>query len=190
MDLPADVKERELHNLLCWLLGFETSEMNFKGNQPMGFALFSTVHQAITAKAMFQDTVFDAETKVALQTDMAKKNLFVKRSKDHLSRAFAEWVARLPLTLLTTQPQRQCIVPCAFSLSPSLLNNWMRVAASEKAKAEKIHQIKRAEGEEESKYLTGVGIARQCQAIVDGLRDTVLALSENVPGTTPRASWT
>ncbi|KAL5649918.1 hypothetical protein ACJX0J_040727, partial [Zea mays] len=80
MDLPADVKERELHNLLCWLLGFETSEMNFKGNQPMGFALFSTVHQAITAKAMFQDTVFDAETKVALQTDMAKKNLFVKRS--------------------------------------------------------------------------------------------------------------
>jgi hypothetical protein len=66
----------------------------------------------------------------------------------------------------------------------------MRVAASEKTKAEKIHQIKRAEGEEESKYLTGVGIARQCQAIVDGLRDIVLALSENVPGTTPRASWT
>ncbi|ONM03961.1 Transcription initiation factor TFIID subunit 4b [Zea mays] len=54
MDLPIDVKETEMHNLLCWLLGFEAFEMNFKGNQPMGFALFSTVHQAITAKAMFQ----------------------------------------------------------------------------------------------------------------------------------------
>ncbi|PRQ20981.1 hypothetical protein RchiOBHm_Chr7g0234121 [Rosa chinensis] len=37
----------------------------------------------------------------------------------------------------------------------------------------------------ESKYLSGLGIARQGQAIVDGLRDSVLAFSENVPGT----SW-
>ncbi|XP_066394158.1 hypersensitive-induced response protein-like protein 2 [Miscanthus floridulus] len=59
----------------------------------------------------------------------------------------------------------------------------MRVAASEKAEAEKIFQIKKAKGEAESKYLAGVGIARQCQAIVDVLRDSVLAFSENVPGT-------
>ncbi|XP_062198507.1 hypersensitive-induced response protein-like protein 2 isoform X2 [Phragmites australis] len=44
----------------------------------------------------------------------------------------------------------------------------MRVAANEKAEAEKILQIKKAEGEAESKYLAGVGIARQCHAIVDG----------------------
>ena len=62
----------------------------------------------------------------------------------------------------------------------------MRVPASEKAEAEKILQIKKAEGEAESKYLAGVGIARQCQAIVDVLRDSVLAFSENVPGTTAK----
>ncbi|CAH1446786.1 unnamed protein product [Lactuca virosa] len=45
----------------------------------------------------------------------------------------------------------------------------MRVAANEKAEAEKILQIKRVEGEAESKYLSGLGIARQHQAIVDGL---------------------
>nr|ACG40041.1 cell wall integrity protein scw1 [Zea mays]ACG40658.1 cell wall integrity protein scw1 [Zea mays] len=77
--LPADVKERELHNLLRWLPGFEASQINFKGDQPMGFALFSTAHQAIAAKTALQDMVFDAETKVALHTEMAKKNLFVKR---------------------------------------------------------------------------------------------------------------
>ena len=59
----------------------------------------------------------------------------------------------------------------------------LRVAANEKAEAEKILQIKKAEGDAESKYLAGLGIARQRQAIVDGLRDTVLAFSENVPGT-------
>nr|KJB70936.1 hypothetical protein B456_011G096600 [Gossypium raimondii] len=62
----------------------------------------------------------------------------------------------------------------------------MRVAANEKAEAEKIIQIKRAEGEAESKYLSGVGIARQRQAIVDGLRDSVLGFSVNVPGTTAK----
>uniref|UniRef100_A0A0D3GXZ4 RRM domain-containing protein n=2 Tax=Oryza TaxID=4527 RepID=A0A0D3GXZ4_9ORYZ len=45
----------------------------------MGFALFSSAHHAIAAKAALQDLVFDAETKTALHTEMAKKNLFVKR---------------------------------------------------------------------------------------------------------------
>jgi regulator of protease activity HflC (stomatin/prohibitin superfamily) len=62
----------------------------------------------------------------------------------------------------------------------------MRLAAKEKAEAEKIVQIKKAEGEAESKYLAGIGIARQRQAIVDGLRESVLAFSENVPGTTAK----
>uniref|UniRef100_A0A7N0VED3 Band 7 domain-containing protein n=1 Tax=Kalanchoe fedtschenkoi TaxID=63787 RepID=A0A7N0VED3_KALFE len=57
-----------------------------------------------------------------------------------------------------------------------------REAAKEKAEAEKTLQIKRAEGEAEAKYLSGLGIARQRQAIVDGLRDSVLGFSGNVPG--------
>ncbi|AQK88972.1 hypersensitive induced reaction3 [Zea mays] len=62
----------------------------------------------------------------------------------------------------------------------------LRAAANEKAEAEKIVQIKRAEGEAEAKYLSGLGIARQRQAIVDGLRDSVLGFSVNVPGTTAK----
>ena len=89
----------------------------------------------------------------------------------------------------------------------------LRVAATDKAEAEKILQVKRAEAEAETKYLSGVGVARQrevcgttpslshswlcvsgasavCfwlfQAIVTGLRDSVLAFSNNVPGSTPK----
>ncbi|XP_020675434.1 cell wall integrity protein scw1 [Dendrobium catenatum] len=77
--LPADVKERELHNLLRWLPGFEASQINSKGDLPMGFALFSTAQHAMAAKTALQDLVFDADSKSALHTEMAKKNLFVKR---------------------------------------------------------------------------------------------------------------
>ncbi|KAK4366563.1 hypothetical protein RND71_014443 [Anisodus tanguticus] len=77
---------------------------------------------------------------------------------------------------------------CDFFDKPLLVTTAARhrVAANEKAEAEKILQIKKAEGEAESKYLSGLGIARQRQAIVDGLRDNVLAFSENVPGTSAR----
>lgn len=77
--LPEDVKERELQNLLRWLPGFEASQVNFKGEVPMGFALFSAPHFAVAARDTLQDMVFDAESKSVLHTEMAKKNLFVKR---------------------------------------------------------------------------------------------------------------
>ncbi|RWW84213.1 hypothetical protein BHE74_00007186, partial [Ensete ventricosum] len=111
--LPGDVKERELHNLLRWFPGFEASQINFKAEQPMGFALFSTAQHAVAAKdalqviymslaigllpflfassgpelmpsSLAQDLVFDAETKSSLHTEMAKKNLFVKRGAPYL----------------------------------------------------------------------------------------------------------
>ncbi|CAO2816255.1 unnamed protein product [Amaranthus hypochondriacus] len=59
----------------------------------------------------------------------------------------------------------------------------LRVAAHDKAEADKIIQIKKAEGDAESKYLSGQGIARQRQAIIDGLRDSLLGFSGNIPGT-------
>ncbi|KAL3825035.1 hypothetical protein ACJIZ3_021064 [Penstemon smallii] len=77
--LPEDVKERELQNLLRWLPGYEASQVNFKGELPMGFALFTSPHHALAAKDALQDMVFDTESKSVLHTEMAKKNLFVKR---------------------------------------------------------------------------------------------------------------
>jgi regulator of protease activity HflC (stomatin/prohibitin superfamily) len=62
----------------------------------------------------------------------------------------------------------------------------LRIAAVDKAEAEKILQVKRAEGEAEAKYLSGYGIARQRQAITEGLRESVLAFSNNVPGTSAK----
>lgn len=52
--LPDDVKERELQNLLRWLPGYEASQVNYKGEKPMGFALFSSAQFAVAAKDALQ----------------------------------------------------------------------------------------------------------------------------------------
>eukprot|EP00249_Psilotum_nudum_P007052 c20272_g2_i1 orf=235-1233(+) len=79
LGFPQDVKERELHNLLRWWPGYEASQMNFKGDQPMGFALFSTAAMAVAARDALQNLEFDSETNSVLRAEMAKKNLYVKR---------------------------------------------------------------------------------------------------------------
>uniref|UniRef100_A0A0G4I3S8 Band 7 domain-containing protein n=1 Tax=Chromera velia CCMP2878 TaxID=1169474 RepID=A0A0G4I3S8_9ALVE len=57
-----------------------------------------------------------------------------------------------------------------------------RIAAQEKAEADKLLTVKRAEGEAETKFLQGQGIARQRKAIVDGLRESVQDFSTAVGG--------
>ena len=56
-------------------------------------------------------------------------------------------------------------------------NRRLRVAAQEKAEADKIMVVKRAEAEAESKYLSGKGVSRQRQAIIEGLQTSVTDFS-------------
>merc|ERR1719456_431075 len=51
----------------------------------------------------------------------------------------------------------------------------LRVAAEDEGEAVKIRAIKEAEAVAEAKYLAGQGIARQRQAIMEGLRESVNA---------------
>jgi regulator of protease activity HflC (stomatin/prohibitin superfamily) len=62
----------------------------------------------------------------------------------------------------------------------------MRQAAMEKAEAQKVAVVKAAEADAEAKYLGGLGIARQRQAIINGLRESVKEFSDAVNGVTSR----
>ena len=46
----------------------------------------------------------------------------------------------------------------------------MKEAAYQRAEGEKIIRVKRAEAESESMYLSGVGVAKQRTAIMNGLK--------------------
>lgn len=62
----------------------------------------------------------------------------------------------------------------------------LKEAASHKAEADKINQIKEAEAEAESRYLSGLGVARQRKAIANGLQQSVADFSKDVDGATPK----
>ena len=57
------------------------------------------------------------------------------------------------------------------------------MAAVEKGEARKIQVVTAASADAEAKFLQGQGIARQRQAIVNGLRESVISFSSDVSGT-------
>ncbi|GFY84916.1 SPFH/Band 7/PHB domain-containing membrane-associated protein family [Actinidia rufa] len=101
-----------------------------------------------------------------------KKNDIAKDLKDKLKEAMSAYGFEIVQILIVDIEKRDMADTNA--------------ADRKRAEAEKISQIKRAEGEAESKYYLGLGIARQYQAILDGLRDSVRDFSENVPGTSAK----
>ncbi|CAL5325797.1 hypothetical protein ACSBR2_022701 [Camellia fascicularis] len=138
-------------------------------------------------KGQIQAYVFDviraSVPKMDLDSTFEQKNDIAKAVEEELEKAMSAYGYEIVQTLIVDiEPD----INVKRAMNEINAAARMRVAANEKAEAEKILQIKRAEGEAESKYLSGLGIARQRQAIVDGLRDSVLAFSENVPGTTAK----
>ncbi|KAI3726081.1 hypothetical protein L1987_65878 [Smallanthus sonchifolius] len=138
-------------------------------------------------KQQIQAYVFDviraSVPKLQLDDVFLQKNDIAKGVEDELEKAMSGYGFEIVQTLIVDIEPDQHVKRSMNEINAAAR---MRVAANEKAEGEKILQIKRAEGEAESKYLSGLGIARQRQAIVDGLRDSVLAFSENVPGTSAK----
>src|SRR5580704_18033971 len=58
----------------------------------------------------------------------------------------------------------------------------LQVAAAAKGEANKILVVKNAEADAESKHLQGEGIAKERRAIVDGLRDSIAAFTDQIGG--------
>ncbi|KAK3004315.1 hypothetical protein RJ639_018866 [Escallonia herrerae] len=138
-------------------------------------------------KGQIQSYVFDviraSVPKLLLDSAFEQKNDIARAVEEELEKAMSAYGFEIVQTLIVDiEPD----VHVKRAMNEINAAARLRLAANEKAEAEKILQIKRAEGEAESKYLSGLGIARQRQAIVDGLRDSVLAFSENVPGTTAK----
>ncbi|KAF5749020.1 SPFH/band 7/PHB domain membrane-associated family protein [Tripterygium wilfordii] len=144
-------------------------------------------YRLTNTKGQIQAYVFDviraSLPKLNLDAAFEQKNDIAKAVEEELEKAMSAYGYEIVQTLIVDiEPD----VHVKRAMNEINAAARMRLAANEKAEAEKILQIKRAEGEAESKYLSGLGIARQRQAIVDGLRDSVLAFSENVPGTTSK----
>ena len=78
------------------------------------------------------------------------------------------WIRSVPPGILFYFP---IICPCLLNAPPSVPPSLMSVISPRRA---------------EAKYLSGVGVAKQRKAIVDGLRSSIVDFSEGVDGTTSK----
>ncbi|XP_057756888.1 hypersensitive-induced response protein 2-like [Arachis stenosperma] len=135
-------------------------------------------------RGQIQSYVFDviraSVPKLELDAVLEQKNDIAKSVEEELEKAMSTYGYQIVQTLIVDIEPDTNVKRAMNEINAAAR---LRVAANEKGEAEKILQIKKAEGEAESKYLSGLGMARQRRAIVDGLRDGVLAFSENVTGT-------
>ncbi|KAK9267378.1 hypothetical protein L1049_009803 [Liquidambar formosana] len=144
-------------------------------------------YKLTNTKAQIQAYVFDviraSVPKLELDSAFEQKNEIAKAVEQELEKAMSAYGFEIVQTLIVDIEPDERVKRAMNEISAAAR---MRLAANEKAEAHKILQIKRAEGDAESKYLSRLGIARQRRAIVDGLRESVLAFSVNVPGTTSK----
>ncbi|XP_078428112.1 hypersensitive-induced response protein-like protein 1 [Wolffia australiana] len=129
------------------------------------------------------DVIRATVPRLNLDDAFEQKNDIARAVEEELEKAMSSYGFQIVQTLIVDiEPD----VQVKRAMNEINAAQRLRMAANEKAEAEKILQIKRAEGLAESKYLAGLGVARQRQAIIDGLRESVVGFSVNVPGTTAK----
>jgi regulator of protease activity HflC (stomatin/prohibitin superfamily) len=115
------------------------------------------------------DSVFEAKEELALTV------------KSALTETMSKYGYQIMQVLITDLDPDQRVKNAMNEINSS---KRLKFAVAERAEGEKILKVKSAEAEAEAKYLSGVGIAKQRKAIVDGLRTSIVDFSAAVDGTT------
>eukprot|EP00607_Mallomonas_marina_P010536 CAMPEP_0182418280 /NCGR_PEP_ID=MMETSP1167-20130531/2755_1 /TAXON_ID=2988 /ORGANISM="Mallomonas Sp, Strain CCMP3275" /LENGTH=286 /DNA_ID=CAMNT_0024592423 /DNA_START=46 /DNA_END=906 /DNA_ORIENTATION=+ len=137
-----------------------------------------TDHRAQITSYVF-DVIRSAVPRLELDEAFASKESVAETVKSQLSNQMSEYGYEILVALVTDLNPDQAVKNAMNEINAA---SRLREAAKEKAEAEKILLVKAAEADADSKYLSGLGVARQRKAIVDGLKSTVNEFSEQVPG--------
>jgi len=134
-------------------------EAIYKLNNPKQ-QIDSFVSDVIRAHApkMTLDELFESKDELALTV------------KERLMKSMEEYGFSIHQALVTDISPEKKVRDAMNTINA---NRRLRIAAEDKAEADKILLVKAAEAEAEAKYLHGVGVARQRAAIVDGLKEAV-----------------
>jgi len=126
------------------------------------------------------DVVRAAVPKIKLDDVFSYKEEIANQVKSQLQKAMSSFGFQIVGALVTDINPDAKVKAAMNEINAA---QRLREATKDKAEADKLLVVKAAEAESESKYLAGVGIARQRQAIINGLRDSVVTFSNDVPGT-------
>ena len=152
-------------------------------NHGLWRAYYRLTNPALQIQSYVEDTVRSELPRKTLDEAYEAKDDVAIAVKEALQHEMKQYGYEVVQTLVTDLQPDQKVISAMNEINAQ---RRMRLAAQEKAEAEKIIVVKRSEAEAEAKYLAGVGVARQRKAIVDGLKDSVLEFSGGVHGTSPQ----
>ncbi len=128
-------------------------------------------YKLTNSKSQIASYVFDViraqVPKLTLDAAFEKKDDVAHAVKSELAEAMSDFGFSIVKALVTDISPDQKVKDAMNEINAAAR---LREAATQKAEADKILAVKKAEGEAESKALQGQGIARERQAIVEGLK--------------------
>lgn len=118
-------------------------------------------------KAYIFDVIRAALCSMTLDHSFASKEEISLSLKTHLSEVMTDYGYMILNALVLDLAPAAKVRDAMNEINAS---KRLKEAAYQRAEGDKIVKVKRAEAEAESMYLSGVGVARQRKAIMDGLR--------------------
>jgi len=162
----------------------EADDINMDGNQqgsPLFDAMYSLQDVNGTINNYVENVVRGAIPRMDLDDVFAAKDTLNAAIRGQLNERMKTFGFDIRQALVVSlEPDSRV----ATAMNDINAQARMREAANYMAEADKIKQVKAAEADARSKYLSGAGVARQRRAIVDGLRSTVSEFSAGVKGAT------
>jgi len=145
--------------------------------------MFDAFYKLTDSKAQIRSYIFDVVRstvpRIKLDDVFTSKEEIAMEVKNMLAKSMEEFGYNIISTLVTDIAPDPKVKNAMNEINAA---QRQRVAAKDRAEAEKIMVVKAAEADAESKYLSGTGMARQRQAIINGLRDSVVNFQKEVDG--------
>lgn len=148
---------------------------------------YEAYYRLTDASGQIQSYVFDVVRstvpKMELDESFASKDEIAKAVQSQLQEVMREYGYEIMNALVTDLSPDARVKASMNEINAS---RRLKEAAAHKAEADKTKQVKAAEAEAEARYLSGLGVARQRKAIVNGLQSSVAEFSTEVEGATPK----
>lgn len=150
-------------------------------------AAYDAYYRLSDPRGQIQSYVFDVvrSTVPRLELDeaFASKDEVAAATMDQLQSVMKDYGYEILNTLVTDLSPDARVKASMNEINAS---KRLKEAASHKAEADKVQQVKAAEADAEARYLSGLGVARQRKAIVKGLQASISEFSEEVDGVTSK----
>mmetsp|Transcript_10614 Transcript_10614/g.19806 ORF Transcript_10614/g.19806 Transcript_10614/m.19806 type:complete len:283 (+) Transcript_10614:197-1045(+) len=125
------------------------------------------------------DVVRSTVPRMELDEAFASKRDIASATMEQLESVMREYGYEILNTLVTDLSPDARVKASMNEINAS---KRLKEAASHKAEADKVQQVKAAEADAEARYLSGLGVARQRKAIVEGLQASISDFSKTVEG--------